>query len=761
LAFVARRIASDRIVLLATHRHGGSAPMLDRTLPVVDLGPLDRDAATALLDQGAARLDTRTRALILEVAKGNPLALLELPQTVRAAAGHGVDRLPLSERLENSFLARIDDLGAATRTALEIAALDDSGDVAEIVAAVEVVLGSATSVVLDPAISADLVGVEDGLLRFRHPLIRSSIHQRLAPENRKAGHAALARVVRRDPERSTWHRAAATSHPEPGLATALEQSADQALDRGATSTAVRALERSAKLSEDGPARRRRLYRAATLAYAGGWPDDGHRLRVAHRVLVHDEHDRLRHEWLNELAGTDRGGEHRVGVLLDLARRASQVDDGDLALHFLRASALRCWNFCPDRPVGKEVIAAGDGLVLANASSRATLLAQGAPLQSADDVLKLVAGADSSDRDATTAYQLGHAAACVGAFDVSEGLFGEAADALRAEGRLHTLGTTLVLLSWSALRRGRWSTTVAAADEGARLCAETDQPFWLACALAAHGAVMGLRGESEAADALVRDAHRVVDPHQFAAANAVILIAQAATASGRGEHDRAFEYLARLHDPHDPGRHAMHGLWSLASLADAAAASGELVAARAILAGLHADVRATSSPAGRMNLDYAEAILASDETVEERLRTAVRSDLATWPHERHRLLLHYGSWLRRHHRIRESRDYLRTARDGFDQLGSRPWARRAREELRAAGEQSSSQVTEPWDELSPQEAQIASMVAEGLTNRQIGERLFLSHRTIGSHLYRIFPKLGITARAQLGAALATEARRAVG
>ncbi len=748
LAFVARRIASDRIVVLATHRDDGTVPTSDPALPVLELDPLGPRAAAEVLDRGAAGLDARTRSFVLDVARGNPLALIELPRTVTAAGVLGADRLPLTRRLENSFAARLADLGAATRTALEIAALADSGDLAEIVAATGLVLGSATPELLDPAVAVGLVAVEDSVLTFRHPLIRSSIHQRLAPETRRARHATLARVTRPHPERSTRHRAAAALHPDPDLAVALEDAADLALGRGATADAVQALERSATLSADPAARRHRLFRATTLMYAMGWSDDGHRLRAAHRELVQDEPDRLRYEWLCELAGTDRGGEHRVEALLDLAERARAADDGELALQFLRASALRCWNFCPDRPVGAEVVAAADRLVVADGPTRAAVLAHGAPFDSADDVLKLVDGVDASERDATTAYRLGHAAACVGAFDVSEALFGEAVDALRSEGRLHTLGTALVLLSWSALRRGRWSTAVSAADEGARLCAETDQPFWLASAFSSHAVVMGLRGDPGAADALIDDAQRVAAPHRFAAANAVLLVARGATAAGRGEHDRAFEHLARLHDPGDPGHHPVHGLWSLASLADAAAACGEVPAARAVLAELRPEVRGTSSPAGRMNLRYAEAILSPEHEAEVRLRAAVEADPATWPHERHRLVLTYGSWLRRQYRIRESRDHLRAARDGFDQLGSRPWAQRAREELRAAGEHSSSPVAQVWDDLSPQEAQIASMVAEGLSNREIGDRLFISHRTVGSHLYRMFPKLGITSRVDL-------------
>jgi DNA-binding CsgD family transcriptional regulator len=309
-------------------------------------------------------------------------------------------------------------------------------------------------------------------------------------------------------------------------------------------------------------------------------------------------------------------------------------------------------------------------------------------------------------------------------------------------------TALVLLSWSALHLGHWSAAVPAAEEGGRLCAETDQPFWHACALAAHATVAAHRGDFATAGDLVQVAEHVAGPHRFAAAEAVILVTRAATAAGQGEHERAFAHLARLHDPADSAHHPVHGLWSLASLAEAAALGGETDAARRIVARLRPDVRATRSPAGQMNLTYAGAVLAAGNDIETSLRAAIRSEVATWPFERSRLLLAYGAWLRRRQRARESRDYLREARDGFDRLGARPWAERAREELRASGERSNLPATDAWDELSPQELQIASMAIQGLTNREIGERLFISHRTVGSHLYRMFPKLGISSRTEL-------------
>jgi DNA-binding CsgD family transcriptional regulator len=749
LAFVGRRISSDRVVLLATHRDGGEVSLADPAFASIDLGPLDRESAVEILDRASSVLDTRTRALILEVASGNPLALLELPRTVTAAADAGnTDHLPLTRRLDQSFAARIGDLDAATRTALNLAALNDSDDVAEIIAATELLVGTATPAMLDPAISAGLIIAEGTTVRFAHPLIRSSIYQRLSPGMQRAGHNALARVLHGSPDRALWHWAAATPQPDSALAAALEQSADRALQRGATPNAVYALERSAQLSVEAPDRRRRIFRAVALGYATGRTAQADRLRSSYRALISDDADRLRYEWLGEMASTDRDGEQRVSVLVELADQAHAVDDDNLAIQFLRAAARRCWNFCPDQPVGKTVIAAADRFAVADAPARATLLAHGAPLQSADDVLEIIASVKSFDRGATTTYQLGHAAACVGAFDVSETLLTHAVDALRSEGRLHTLGTALVLLSWSALRLGHWSTAVSAAEEGGRLCAETNQPFWHACALAAHAAVAAQRGDFATANDLIPVAEQVASAYHFAAADAVILVARATMALGQGQYERAFAHLARLHDPSDSAHHPVHGLWSLASLAEAAAMCGEADAARRILTSLRPDIRATRSPAGQLNLSYAQAVLATESEIEARLREAIGSDTATWPIERNRLLLTYGTWLRRRKRARESREYLREARDGFERLGAKPWAERAREELRAAGERSDQPAADAWDVLSPQEIQIASMVIQGLTNREVGERLFISHRTVGSHLYRIFPKLGISSRSEL-------------
>jgi DNA-binding CsgD family transcriptional regulator len=154
--------------------------------------------------------------------------------------------------------------------------------------------------------------------------------------------------------------------------------------------------------------------------------------------------------------------------------------------------------------------------------------------------------------------------------------------------------------------------------------------------------------------------------------------------------------------------------------------------------------------------YARPLLADDREAEPLFQAALDADPARWPVSRARLQLAYGAWLRRQRRVAESRAPLRAAREAFDALGAVPWSERARQELRASGEASRRHTPQAWDRLSPQELQIARLAADGLSNREIGQQLYLSHRTVSSHLYRAFPKLGISSRSQLRAVLDSRA-----
>jgi DNA-binding CsgD family transcriptional regulator len=216
---------------------------------------------------------------------------------------------------------------------------------------------------------------------------------------------------------------------------------------------------------------------------------------------------------------------------------------------------------------------------------------------------------------------------------------------------------------------------------------------------------------------------------------------------------AYEHLVRIFDPAGVAFHPFVRGWALADLADAAVrGDGDLDAVRGYLAEWEDVASATAAPHLQVQVAYASAVLATGVAAEQQFRIAIASGKADWPFYVARAQLAYGVWLRRHRRMTESRAPLREAVATFDALGLLRYAERARRELRASGETVRRRVPGAWAQLSPQELQIAQLAAEGLSNREIGERLYLSHRTVESHLYRLFPKLGVTSRAQLRDAL---------
>jgi DNA-binding CsgD family transcriptional regulator len=228
----------------------------------------------------------------------------------------------------------------------------------------------------------------------------------------------------------------------------------------------------------------------------------------------------------------------------------------------------------------------------------------------------------------------------------------------------------------------------------------------------------------------------------------------AAALGAGRHADAYKCAQRLFDPEDSAHHPVLASWLIGDLAEAAVHVDRVEDARARL--MQVEIAAGERPASwiALSLRHAHALLADDVEAAERFGDALGADLARWPFQRARIQLAHGQWLRRQRKIAESRAPLRAARDTFDTLGCPSWADQARRELRASGESSRRRDPSTRDQLTAQELQIAQLAAEGLSNREIGARLYLSHRTISTHLYHVFPKLGITARSQLAPALSS-------
>ncbi|HEY2654330.1 MAG TPA: LuxR C-terminal-related transcriptional regulator, partial [Solirubrobacteraceae bacterium] len=753
MAFVGRRVESDPIVLLAAIRDGYEDSPLDSGLPELDLDRLADRPARELLGARFPDLAPAVRERVLNEAAGNPLALLELPLALGSQGREGgvlPISLPLTSRLEQAFASRAAELPSATRAVLQVAAADDGDVLAEILGAAEIVGGVKQTVeAVVPAIEAQLVEVDGHTIRFRHPLVRSAIHQAASVAEHHAAHAALAQVLAHDPDRRVWHRAAAALGTDPEVALELEQAAGRAQRRGAGVLAVAAFERAADLTNEPARRGALLLRAAVSASELGRSELVVRLLREADSLELTSHDRARWTWLVAAFRQGNGGDPaRVRILVETAARMLAERDTDLALDLLSVAAFRCFASEPGEQARREVLLVADQIGACSSDPRLLLIqAYTAPVERGSLVIdRLTHVTPSTDRDAF--YLLGRAAQVVGAFDRASALLATSAARLREQGRLGLLAQVLVSRASAAARLGDWSIAVPAAAEGGRLAGETGQPLWQAGAQAAAAMVAALRGEQTLVEELTGEAERFALPAGATAILAQVQVARGWSALGQGRHADAYDQLRRLFDPGDSAYHRMLRCWALGDLAEAAAHSDHRDEARSVMGELEPMARQTRFPLLHVGLSYARPLLAAEGDAEPLFRAALGTDMTRWPLYRARLQLAFGEWLRRQRRTAESRPPLRAARDAFDALGIGPWGERARQELRASGESSRRRTPDTLDELTAQELQIVQMAAAGLSNREIGQRLYLSHRTVESHLYRVFPKLGVTSRAQL-------------
>jgi putative transposase len=358
-----------------------------------------------------------------------------------------------------------------------------------------------------------------------------------------------------------------------------------------------------------------------------------------------------------------------------------------------------------------------------------------------------------DRTEPTAmWNFGLAAANTWAWDLALPLLNAAVDGPRAQGQLGLLTRVLTTQAWAAVHLARMPTAVAAATEAARLAVETGQGHWTGASQLAQAVAASAAGDDAAADALARETEALYLTSGSASMLGFVQFARGHGAVINQHHAVGMAHLRRILDPADPVHHPFVGTWGLADLAEAAVLVGEPAQARAYLDQLESLAAQTGGPLLLAQVAYARPLAAGDDQAEPLYQAALASGLGNWPDYRARMLLRYGEWLRRQRRAGEARTPLREARESFDALGFARLAQRARLELRAAGEGSSRREPRPWDELTAQELQIARLAADGLSNRAIGQQLFISHRTVGAHLYKIFPKLGVTSRSQLHAAL---------
>jgi DNA-binding CsgD family transcriptional regulator len=765
LAFVARRLGAESVGLVFAEREPSGERHFEGLSELAVGGLDDGDALELLGTVVPGPLDERVRDRIVAEARGNPLALLELPRRrqnlAEFAGGFGLsDGLALSGRIEQSFTERLAPLPPATRLLLLVAAAEPVGDPVLVWRAAE-----SLGIGPDAAAPADGVGLVDfgAQVRFSHPLVRSAVKAAAAPEERHRVHRALAEATDADldPDRRAWHLAHATAGLNEDVAAELERSASRARARGGLAAEAAFHERAVELTPDPNRRAQRALLAANGKHQAGANHAALRLLAVARAGPLDELDQARAQLLHaQVTFAMTRGRDAPPLLLEAARRLEPLDTTLARGTYLEAfaaalSADRLVHGGDAREVAAAVLAADwepptracgrlldglahlthDGYVAGAPALKVALRAFREEHLSDEDQLRWLwlaarvarALADDEAWDELTARHL-QLARLAGAFSL---LPVALADRMVLELVSGRIGVAMSLAA---------ETDAVVEATGSHLAQRTSI------------ALANWRGREDEALALIEA--RQQDALQRG--EGLWLVADewgsAQRYNGLGRYDDALAAAERAaEDTHGLGQ----SIWVLAELIEAAVRSDQVERATGPLAQLDELVHAAGTDWALGIHARAAAMLAEGATAERLYREAI--ERLSRIHIRGsqtlaRAYLLYGEWLRREHRRVDAREQLRIAHSMLADMGAEAFAERARRELQATGETVRKRTVETLDDLTPQEAQVARLAADGQTNPEIAAQLFLSPRTVEWHLTKMFGKLGISSRKELRAAL---------
>ncbi|HMJ34910.1 MAG TPA: AAA family ATPase [Baekduia sp.] len=785
LAFVARRLQVERVAMVFAISEPSSATEFAGLPELVVRGIADEDARRLLASEIRGVLDEGVRDRIVAETRGNPLALLELPRgrtpaglaggfalpdpgrrqpPRRAGAGaHGysIDLLLMSDRIEQRFLQRIAALPREAQQLLLVAAAEPVGDVPLIWRAfAQLGFGA------EAAETAQAAGfVEFGArARFRHPLVRSAVYRGATRPDRHAAHRALAEATdpATDPDRRAWHRAHAASGPDEAVASELEHSASRAQRRGGAAASAAFLERAAALTPDPSRRGSRALAAAQAKLEAGAPDAAHALLTTAALLPLDDLQLARVQRLRaQIAFAERRGSDAAPLLMDAARRLVPLDAPlarETCLEALAATifsgraedATGVLEVVRDAPAGSPP-GASDLLL----DSMAIRVTDGYPAS----VPASRAALEAFQRDGGTDPQSNRWLwlACRVAADLwDDATWHELAvrgvRLAREAGALDVLPIAANYLAGAYIHAGEFDGARTLLEESSAIVELTGTaPLIIGSEMLA-----AWQGDEHGARELVAARRQLADASGQGVAMSMAEGASAILYNGLGRYEEAMAAAERSCAQGELSLFA-HGLVELVEAAtrcdrpDLADAALDRLSERTRASGsdwavgLEARSRALRTPGPDAEALYAESV--------RRLTAACAA-----PHLARAQLI-YGEWLRREHRRLDARVQLRAAHDTFTRIGADGFAERARRELLATGETTRKRSAASRDVLTPQEEQIARLASEGHTNPEIGARLFISPRTVEYHLRKVFPKLEISSRKELRAALGVTARRA--
>ncbi len=753
LTFVARRLGAEGVAIVFGAREGErrrfDAPGLDE----LAVGGLHREAAGLLLDHSARRVVPSVRERLLDEAAGNPLALLELPVALSGSQLEGQaplpGALPLTQRLRASFSERVDRLPEVTRLVLLIAAAEEAGELAVTLrAAAELELPQDA---LDPAEATGLVRTDGAILSFRHPLVRSVAYESATLGQRQRIHAALAVALEGDDnaERAIWHRAMAALTPDEEVADALEASAERSALRGGHASAAGAFERAAALSETASERARRLAAAAQAAWSAGQVDRADDLTRRALPIA----DRRQRAWLLFIRGVIEG---QSGWLLDgvatLQQGVALSEDPSVTLQLLREG------FAMAGQAGAVVEAADFASRAVDVTpsgeidsfTKASLIASAAELSGDYERARslsaeLVELADGIDVPACLIWA-SLAAARGGMRPEALQHANRAVSYAREQGAMTTLPFSLQVQAAALIDESRFELAYASADEGWRLALDTGQLWAAGWNLMRLVQIDAVRGDEELAHAHAAELQALVARSGAAAIGQYAERSLALLDLCLGRPAEALERLLSIISTAQPGSHPLF-LYGVSDAIEAAVRVDRLDEVSAYADRFRHWAERSRSPAGLALLARCLGLI-DDSGAEEHFDHALVLADALSPFDAGRTELLFGEWLRRRRRRIDARRHLRSALERFGRLGTAPWEARARSELRASGETARKRDPSTRDQLTPQELQIARLVATGKTNPEVAAQLFLSPRTIDYHLRKVFAKLGIASRAEL-------------
>ncbi|MFI6290388.1 ATP-binding protein [Nonomuraea sp. NPDC050790] len=759
LLFAARRLHAEPVTVLFAARDGdGAFPA--RGLPELRLGELDAEAARKLLAEQAAGLPPAVRDHLLAEAGGNPLALIELPRMLTAGQrGGALLPLPFSlgtatavtDRVLTGFRDRVADLPDATRSCLLVAALDHHVEL-DVLDRAAGRLGASLGD-LAAAERAGLVRVGLAEVAFRHPLVRTAVLLACDIAARMAAHRALAEAV--DDDRRTWHLAAVTLRPDEEVAAELENLALRARQRGGQAAVSAAYARAAELSADpGRAVHRWAAAAEAATEAGLWQ----RAReLVDRARRQAEAATLTGAVQAELAYVRAKLEIEAGRPLDGVRLLHQGVEasGDLGvkLSLLSMAGSYAWasSAHPDQLAlarrTEELCPPGDGLpaVVRTINHAFRLSLEGGVV--ATPAFPAPAPGEHIP------YELRYLQSFQGVVHGdAEGLL-DGASALveecRAEGRLARLPQAMTLLAIAQLISGRHPAARVTVTAGLALASDAGQPTSAGYLAGLHAWLSAVAGAEQECEAMTARAIRDADHRRWILASCWTEYARAMLDLGLGRYEAVLDRVDRAMT--GPARHAFLWRYSWPDAIEAAARAGDPRRARDLLGRYAGWAESIGRPGPLAVLHRARALLGADGAAGDLYERALALHAEDrQPFDEARTRLTYGEWLRRRHRRTDARAQLEAAMETFDRLGAAPWSARAAAELRACGVPlpDRARAGDRLDVLTPQELQVVRLAVTGASNREIGAQLFLSPRTVASHLYKAFPKLGVASRAEL-------------